>query len=181
MDKNLKLMFLLVYAINLVLLSACCFGEPNSIEKQLKIIIADKAYTLSDLKKQFKTIRVSIPFNPAYNNVKKVYYAFDMNQILTKLLAVDLQKNNVDQVLLAQTADNYMSQTPCCILRQKVKPILLIKKRPKQFLTRTSPKMVVGVILINTVKKIIPALSILYGIIQAPTLPVGHIRLFRCK
>ncbi|WP_241652319.1 hypothetical protein [Legionella pneumophila] len=61
MDKNLKLMFLLVYAINLVLLSACCFGEPNSIEKQLKIIIADKAYTLSDLKKQFKTIRVSIP------------------------------------------------------------------------------------------------------------------------
>ncbi|HFX6179203.1 TPA: cytochrome c, partial [Legionella pneumophila] len=119
------------YVISLVLLSACCFGAPNSIEKQLKIIIANKAYTLSDLKKQFKTIRVSIPFNPAYNNVKKVYYAFDMNQILTKLLAVDLQKNNVDQVLLAQTADNYMSQTPLLYFTTKGQAYLAYQEAPE--------------------------------------------------
>ncbi|HDV5709960.1 TPA: cytochrome c [Legionella pneumophila] len=130
MDKSPKLMYLLVYAVNLILLSTCCFGESDSTEKQLKITIAGKTYTLLELKKQFKTIRVIIPHNPAYNNQKKTYDAFDMNQILTKLMGADLQKKNTEQILLAQTLDKYVSQTPLLYFTTKGQAYLAYQEAP---------------------------------------------------
>lgn len=123
-------MHLLVYAVHLVLVSTCCFGEPNSPEKLLKITIANKTYTLSELKKQFKTIRVIISHNPAYNYQKKTYDAFDINQILEQLMGADLQKNNANQVLLAQTIDKYVSQTPLLYFTTKGHAYLAYQETP---------------------------------------------------
>ncbi|TIG07486.1 cytochrome c, partial [Legionella pneumophila] len=106
------------------------FGEPNSPEKLLKITIANKTYTLSELKKQFKTIRVIISHNPAYNYQKKTYDAFDINQILEQLMGADLQKNNADQVLLAQTLDKYVSQTPLLHFTTKGRAYLAYQETP---------------------------------------------------
>lgn len=77
-----------------------------------KIKIGDKIYPLSLLKKQFKTYKVVVAHNPAYGSAKKVYDAFNLNQILSKLLAVDFTKVNKDQVLIVDTLDHYLSQIP---------------------------------------------------------------------
>jgi len=95
------------------------------------IKIGDSTYSLSQLKNQFKTIKVVIEHNPAYKGERKVYHAFDMNDILSKLLNVDLKKIDQGDLLVAKTIDDYDSKTPLINFTSKGHAYLAFRELPE--------------------------------------------------
>lgn len=94
------------------------------------IKIGKSTYSLSQLKKQFKTIQVVIQHNPAYKGKKKIYNAFDMNEILSKVLNVDLKTVKQGDILVAKTLDDYESKMPLIDFMTKGHAFLAYQELP---------------------------------------------------
>ncbi|KTD14412.1 hypothetical protein E3983_11660 [Legionella israelensis] len=125
-QKNKKRSWLSAFFIMAVL------SETNSyaFTQDPDIKIGNRVYTLSQLKKQFKPVKVTVFHNPAYANEKKEYCAFPLNPILSKLLDVDFNQKNSEQVLLVDTLDDYLSQIPIPHFTTKGRAYLAYREVP---------------------------------------------------
>lgn len=131
-NKGIK--WLPAFTTFLALISTITLGQPLLAKKEPALIISNKKVSLAELKNQFKSIRVTIPHNPAYEGKEKTYDAFEFNQILTELMNVDLKKDNRDQLLLVLARDKYVSQIPLSYFTTKGQAYLAYQEAPDTIL-----------------------------------------------
>ncbi|WP_367608362.1 hypothetical protein [Legionella sp. W05-934-2] len=101
-----------------------------ALEPEQSLKIGEKHYTLSELKKQFKTHHVVVVDNPEYAGITKEYDAFDFNEILAKGLHANLENVKRDQLVIINTKDEYLSQIPLRYFTSKGKAYLAYQETP---------------------------------------------------